>query len=274
MKKTIVGLAAALIVLTTGCAVTTDLDQVGLDLDYDSWSGTTTLDTCVAPGQRAWQDINDLGVVYPASQRTFRFSSQPGSESGPITVVSNDPLDLAVEGIATFDLNRDCGVLQKFYEKIGKKYAAEDAAGWNLMLQDYLKQPIDRALDAASKEYDWHSLYGGKSKQAWEARVAALATQFVNEQAGAPFFTNFRFTLQQPQPPAAVREAQAASQAAIEQNRAQKNRNEQALTELDQIKKYKDVLGAYGALLYQAIKDGKVSVLPVPDGTSLNISPK
>jgi hypothetical protein len=275
MKRWLVGSLAALsIVMTSACSITTDTDEVGLDYDYDMFSGTTSIEGCVMPGQRAWQDLNDMGVAYPASQRTFRFATTEGSESGPITVTSKDPLDLGVEGVATFDLNRDCKVLKEFHERIGKKYAAETADGWNAMLKDYVRQPVERALDAASKEYDWRNLYSGKDKQAWETKVAALATQFVGEQAGAAFFVNFRFTLQQPQPPEDTRKALASAQTAIEENSAQKNRNEQKLTELELIKKYKEVLGVNGSLLWQAIKDGRVTVVPVPGDGSVNVSPK
>ncbi|MEV1245145.1 SPFH domain-containing protein [Nonomuraea sp. NPDC049750] len=263
-------LAAAL----TGCSITTDTNQVGLDYDYDSWSGEKTLEGCVTPGNRAWQDINDPGTVYPADQRSFDFSDAPGAESKPITVVSKDNLEMSVAGVATFYLNQDCKALQQFHEKVGQKFAADTDAGWARLLGVYIKQPLDRAMDAAAKKYDWKQLFADPAvKQAWETEVATLAQQFIREQAGADFFAQFRFTLQQPQPPQNVRNALAAAQEAVEQNAAQKNKNEQIKTEIQSIKELVDVLGPNGYVLYQAIKDGKVTIVPVPAGSAVNVTP-
>ncbi|MGA4995843.1 SPFH domain-containing protein [Nonomuraea bangladeshensis] len=268
-------LAAAALLAVTACSVTTDTNEVGLDYDYDSWAGETTIEGCVSPGQRAWQDINDVGVIYPADQRSFDFSDNAGAESKPITVVSKDNLEMSVAGVATFYLNQDCKALQAFHEKVGKKFAADTPEGWARLLSVYIKQPLDRAMDAAAKKYDWKQLFADPAiKQAWETEVGTLAQQFIKEQAGADFFTQFRFTLQQPQPPQNVRTALAAAQEAVEQNAAQKNRNEQVQTELQSIKELVKVLGPEGYVLYQAMKDGKVQIVPVPVGSNVNVAPK
>lgn len=275
-----VGLAALAL---TGCSITTDTNQVGLDYDYDSWSGAKTLEGCVSPGTRAWQDINDPGVAYPADQRSFEFQSSQkdpsvpveGAESVSLGVVSKDNLEMSVAGVATFYLNQDCKTLQAFSEKIGQKYAADTNEGWARMLGVYIKQPLDRAMDAAAKKYEWKQLFADPAiKQAWETEVAALAQQFIKEQAGADFFTQFRFTLQQPQPPQKVRDALASAQQAIEENAAQANKNEQIDTELQSIERLVKVLGPQGYVLYQAIKDGKVTIVPVPMGSAVNVNPK
>lgn len=269
-----IGLLAAA-VLVTGCSITTDTNERGLDYDYDSWSGQKSLEGCVEPGQRAWQDINDPGVVLPADQRSFEFTTGRDAESKPITVVSKDNLEMSVEGVATFYLTGDCKTLDDFYRKIGQKFGANTSEGWARMLGVYVKQPLDRAMDAAAKKYPWKDLFANPEvKQAWESEVAALASQFIKEQAGADYFTGFKFTLQQPQPPQKVRDALASAQEAVEQNAAQKNRNEQVKTEIQSIKELVDVLGPQGYVLYQAIKDGKVTIVPVPTGSSVNVTPQ
>ncbi len=281
-RYTVTGLALAAL-LASGCAITTDTNERGLDYDYDSWSGEKTLEGCVEPGQRAWQDINDPGVALPADQRSFEFRPDPrdprvpapGAESTSIGVVSKDNTEMSVEGVATFYLTKDCKTLESFWRTIGQKYAADTDEGWNRMLGVYVKQPLDRAMDAAAKKYPWKDLYANPQvKQAWENEVSGLASQFIKEQAGADYFSGFKFTLQQPQPPQKVRDALASAQEAIEQNAAQKNRNEQVKTEIQSIKELVDVLGPSGYVLYQAIKDGKVSIVPVPVGSAVNVSPK
>ncbi len=284
-RRTATTAAAALLVaaVSSGCAITTDTNQRGLDYDYDSWSGEKTLEGCVEPGNRAWQDINDPGVALPADQRSFEFRSDAkdprvpaaGAEATSISVVSKDNLEMAVEGVSTFYLTSDCKTLDKFWRTIGQKYGADSEEGWARMLGAYVKQPLDRAVDAAAKKYPWKDLFANPQvKQAWENEVAALAAQFIKEQAGADYFTGFKFTLQQPQPPQKVRDALAAAQEAVEQNAAQKNRNEQVKTEIQSIKELVDVLGPQGYVLYQAIKDGKVTIVPVPAGSAVNVTPR
>jgi hypothetical protein len=130
-------------------------------------------------------------------------------------------------------------------------------------------------MDAAAKKYDWKQLFADPAiKQARETEVGTLAQQFIKEQAGADFSAQFRFTLQQPQPPQNVRTALASAQEAIEQNAAQKNRNEQVKTELQSIKELVEVLGPEGYVLYQAMKDGNVQIVPVPVGSNVNVTPK
>ncbi|WP_433542053.1 SPFH domain-containing protein (plasmid) [Streptosporangium sandarakinum] len=273
IKKTLAIAAVAL--FASACSITTDTNEVGLDYDYDSWSGEKVLEGCVPPGNRAWQDINDPGFAYPADQRSFDFSDSQGAESKPITVVSKDNLEMSVAGVATFYLNQDCKTLQAFHEKIGQKFAANTDEGWARLLGVYIKQPLDRAMDAAAKKYDWKQLFADPAiKQAWETEVATLAQQFIKEQAGSEFFSQFRFTLQQPQPPQNVRNALAAAQEAVEQNAAQRNKNEQVKTELQSIKELVSVLGPEGYVLYQAMKDGKVQIVPVPIGSNINVTPK
>ncbi|MEV7008246.1 SPFH domain-containing protein [Streptosporangium sp. NPDC051022] len=274
-RKLLIPASLAATVLATGCSITTDTNERGLDYDYDSWSGEKSLEGCVEPGQRAWQDINDPGVVLPADQRSFEFTNSRDAESKPITVVSKDNLEMSVEGVATFYLTGDCKTLDDFYRKIGQKFRADTNEGWARMLGVYVKQPLDRAMDAAAKKYPWKDLFANPQvKQTWENEVAALASQFIKEQAGADYFTGFKFTLQQPQPPQKVRDALAEAQEAIEQNAAQKNKNEQVKTEIQSIRELVDVLGPQGAVLWQAIRNGQISVVPVPQGSSLNVTPK
>ncbi len=272
-KLTPVGLLAA--VLITGCSITTpEPDQAGIVYDAGMFSDTT-FQNCINPGSRDMSGPGDRGYVYPAGQRSYEFSDAKDAESTPLSVVSKDNIELSVPGVATFTLTADCKTLQRFHEAIGLKYKAYEDAGWLKLLGVYIKQPLDRALDAASKEFEWKKLFSDPAtKQQWEDRVKALFPQFIKEQGGEGFFTGFQVTLQQPQPPQGVRDALAAAQESVERNNAQKNENERVKTELQSIKELVDVLGPQGYVLYQAMKDGRIQIVPVPVGSNVNIAPK
>lgn len=270
--------------LLTGCSITIpEPDQKGIVYDAGLFSDTT-FQNCVNPGVRDVSGWGDQGFVYPAGQRTFEFAAdpndvegsrtKPGAESGPLSMWTKDPLEMRVSGVVTFSLTSDCKTLRSFHEQIGLKYEAYTDEGWNRLLSVYVAQPLDRALDAASKEFAWRDLtYANpQSKQDWEAKVAEYMTQFLREQGGTAFFEKFSVTLQQPQPPAEVRKAMAAVQQAQEENTAQKAKNEKARTELEAIKALKDVLGPQGAVMWQAIKDGRIQMI-VTDTGQINITP-
>lgn len=279
--------AAALLAATaalTGCSITIpEPDEKGIVYDAGIFSDTT-FQNCVNPGERDVSGPGDQGFVYPAGQRTFEFAAdpndpeglqtKPGAESGPLTMWTKDPLEMRVSGVVTFSLTSDCKTLQRFHEQIGLKYEAYTDEGWRRLLSVYVAQPLDRALDAASKEFAWRDLtyLDPQAKQQWEAKVAEYMSQFLREQGGAAFFENFSVTLQQPQPPAKVREAMAAVQQAKEENTAQKAKNEKARTELQAIKELRDVLGPQGAVMWQAIKDGRIQMI-VTDSGQINITP-
>lgn len=276
MKRLALGIFAALaFVLTTGCTVTTPAtDEVGIVYDAGAFS-STTFQACIDPGRQDISGPGDASYTYPFGQRTFEFADKPDAESKPLGVVTRDNLEMTVSGVATFTLASDCATLRKFHEQLGLKFKAYEDAGWSKMLSIYVGQPLDRAMDAATKSFDWKALFNDPvAKQAWEQKVKELLPGFIKEQGGNAFFGNFNVTLQQPLPPQGVRDALASAQTAKEQNTAQKNANERALTELDLIKKYKEVLGIQGAILWRAVTDGSISIVPVPEGTSLNVSPK
>ncbi|MER7130459.1 SPFH domain-containing protein [Streptosporangium saharense] len=231
----------------------------------------------------------DTPYSYPFGQRTFDFSDAKDAESRPLSVVSKDNVEMTVSGVATFTLNTDCRTLQRFHEKIGLKFRAyyEDgeSEGWKRMLNLYMRVPLDRAMDAASQEFEWRGLFNDpKVKQAWEARVGVLARQFIEETGGADYFCNPNYTgsggcgdisltIQKPEPPEALVNALADEQAAKTENIAQAQRNAKVRTELESIKDLVKVLGPQGAVLWQAIQKGQVSVVPIPQGSNLNINP-
>ncbi|MFI6813228.1 SPFH domain-containing protein [Nonomuraea sp. NPDC050328] len=272
----------AVALAATACSITTpEPDQVGIVYDAGPLSDTS-FQNCINPGKQDISGPNDQAYLYPAGQRTFEFAADPAdpaglkpkknAEAGPIGTVTKDPLDLSVSGVATFSLATDCKTLQKFHEQIGLKYRAFEDAGWDKLLGVYIAQPLDRAMDAASKEFAWRDLVyaNPQAKQDWEAKVAQYMSQFLTEQGGAGFFTNFSLSLM-PQPPAGVRKAMAEAQQAVEENKAQVAKNATAKTAMEPLRELVEILGAEGAVLYKAIQDGRIQVI-VSDG-QVNVTP-
>ncbi len=237
MKRLIAGLMG-LALLATGCSsADTAPDELALHYEGGPIQDQKFKD-CVKPGSKVFDGPGDHHYTYPIGQRTFRFdAANNGADSGPITIVSNDSVEMVVEGVATFEFVSDCDSVRKFHEEIGNKFIKKGGDWWKGILDTYLKQPLDKAMDAAAKGSDWRSLYSSPdAKAAWEQAVVELTPQFVEQQAGGKYFTNFRLNLQVPQPPANIKDATHERQVAIEQNAAQREKNETIRTALDGIK--------------------------------------
>jgi hypothetical protein len=286
---TIAGAVAAVGVLSGCTSINTQPDETGLTYNAGPISDTR-FDACVTPSTRTWDGPGDKHYTYPFGQRTYDFSRGEGADGNPISVVTSDNVTMTVTGVATFSLNTDCKTLRQFHERIGIKFQSwmvdgRTTDGWRTMLNVYLKQPLDKAMDAVSKKYGYKDLYSDPAiKERWEDEVGRLASQFIKDQAGSDYFCqpsyagtgpcgNAVLTLQAPVPPENIRAALTAEQEAVAQNNAQKQRNETVRTELETIRELVKVLGPDAYVLYKAVQEGKVSVLPIPAGSGIAIPP-
>jgi hypothetical protein len=270
-----------------GTGISTAPDQVAVW--YKAGPVTSTrFDHCVHPGTRQiWGGVLDKTYKYPAGQRTYKFVSEAGSKDADgrgFTVLTKDNIELQVEGVARFTLNTTCSKLRAFHEQIGIKYEAhmdgdQTSDGWRSMLDTYLRQALQRSLNEATADYEWKSLYSTNlAKKEWESEVARLLPRYVKQAMGDAYFGSYALTIQKPTLPHDLVEALEATQVAIQQNNAQKQRNATVQTEVESLRSLIDALGPDGYAAYRsaqvveaAIKSGRVTVLPVPSGSPISI---
>jgi hypothetical protein len=294
----LVGLAVMTFAATSCAAVSTEPDEA--TIVYSAARGSATkFSKCIGSSARESVSTSDNSWTYPAGQRTYDFTGAAGTESAPMKITSKDNVEMEVGGLVTFSLNTtDCATFQLFHEKVGLKSAAylygtestgydsdtPNLAGWRAMLNTYMRVPLDRALDAASQEFDWKSLFNDpKIKQLWEKRVGEIAGQAINETAGGSFFCapvlaagkcgSISVTLTKPNPPQILVDAMAAEQAAKAQNEAQKQLNVKADTEMESIAKLVKLLGPDAYVKLRAIQDGRAQII-ISDGSGVTVSPE
>jgi hypothetical protein len=277
MKRPLAALLLGAVVLAgTGCSMTNvEPDEAGLVYDAGPFS-STTFQECLPPSTRDISGPSDEGYTYPNGQRTYDFGGQAGSEGKPITSTTKDGQTMTMRGGLTFYFNADdCDKLKAFHQNIGRKYKAYEDDGWARMLSFYIGNPVERAMDEATLKYDWRQLYRDSAKKAlWEADMARLAGQYIKTVAQGDYFERIQFIIRQPEPPAELVAAMTATQTATERQKAQEAENTRTLTELESLEKLAKVLGPLGAILYKAIQDGKVTVVPVPAGGNLHSTPQ
>ncbi|PZG21132.1 SPFH domain-containing protein [Nonomuraea aridisoli] len=259
----------------SGCSITNvEPDEGGIVYDAGMFS-STKFQECLSPSTRDISGPGDEGYRYPNGQRTYDFSGRDESEGSQITSVSRDGQVMTMSGGLTFYFSAsDCKKLQSFHENIGKKYAAYESDGWTRMLQFYIGNSVERAMDEATLKYNWRDLYADPAKKAlWEQDMAKLTNQYVAALTQGQYFERLQFIIRQPEPPEAIVNAQTETQAAQERQKAQEAENTRALTELKSLEQLAKVLGPQGAILYKAIQDGKISIVPVPTGSAVNVTP-
>lgn len=276
-----VGVLLVVALLVFLCAVTrftTAPDQVGLHYSAGPLSATK-FENCIGSSQRVWDGPADKHYAYPAGLRTYDFSTNSAHpDSKPFVVATVDNQELTVSGVVSFKLTTDCKALRKFHEQIGNKYdAAMDgdatSAGWNEMLSVYMNQPLQRAMNQATQGLGWKALYNDpKTKDQWEKEVTALLPEYIKHAMGGEYFDDFSLTLQKPEPSKQILSSLENQQVAVEDNIAQQEKNKTVKTETQSIKELVNILGPDGYNVYQGIKSGKVTVMPIPEGSSVVVN--
>ena len=264
----------------TGCGVSPAPDEEAIRYNQPPFSGVSFAE-CVPAGSfnaaAPWSGAEYYR--YPAGQRTYSFSGD-GSQSDAPAFKANtkDGVEMTVSGVVAFKLATDCENLRSFHENIGIKtnaYVNESGDGWKSMLDTYLGASIQRAVNDATQGRDWKGLYSDPTVKAeWERQVQSLLPKYVTQAMQGSYFEAFSPTIQKPDIPTDLTNALQATQVAVEQNTAQTERNKQVDTELESIRKLVDVLGPDGYNTYQAIKDGRIEVVAIPQGSNVNVTPK
>jgi hypothetical protein len=140
------------------------------------------------------------------------------------------------------------------------------------MLLTYIKDPVDRTLDDQSLGFEWQQLAtDGESKAQWEKQVVETLPQFMLQQSGgSEFFRIDGVLLQKPVVPTDLTDGILAQQ------RAQLNAD---AANIDKRTAEQFPGGIQGYLDYQqqlavneAIRGGKVQVIPVPQGVGVNVT--
>lgn len=282
-------LAGAALTMAGCSSVDTAPDQVALHYAGGGVADERRFETCVGSSElHNFDGVGETYAYYPTGQRAFKFSTDEGADAGPLTASTRDQQELVVRGVITFTLNTSCkpftdadgrrwpgGKLQKFHELIGRKFSAaadgpdvEPPAGWDKLLGVYIKDIADRAIDNEALRYGWEQLYNDAAKKAqWEKDVIAAIPDLVKRQAGEDYFTINSIVLQKPDIADVLKGQLAAKQAAVLRGQA---------SEVDKAtaKNWPGGISAY--LDYQrqlavnkAIEEGKVKVLPIPQGSAV-----
>lgn len=296
MKK-LAGIAAtgaAVALAVSGCSIAnTTASEVALQYGAGPFDSRVFV-KCVPTGTRSVDDVNDEHLYYPNGQRDWNFGNGNGMDSAALTSTTSDAQEITVSGTVKFTLNTDCheftdptgkkwpgGKLQMFHELIASKYnAAPDDGGqqmkdgWKDLLRNYVGAAMDRATDNEALKYPWHDLYTDTARKAeWEKSVLdQLPAILKTLTQGVDLITINSVLLQKPG-------IQPALVSGLTDKQAAELRAQAVEVDKTAASNFPGGLAAYQAYQQQqavneAIKNGKVQVLPVPQGSPIIVGQK
>jgi hypothetical protein len=287
-------LATAAVLAAAGCSVAnTTASEVALQYEGGPLDSKAYY-ACVPSATREINDAADTHHYYPSGQRDFTFGDGNGMDSAPLTSTTKDSQEIKVSGTIKFTLNTSCapfkdpsgkewpgGVLQFFHELIGSKYGAANEEGgkptnhgWTQVMRNYVGAALDRATDNEALKYGWQALYSDTATKArWEKDVLEqLPSVLKSLTQGVEVFKINAVLLQKPGIAPKLVDGLSEKQAA--QLRAD-------AVEVDKQAAANFPGGIAGYQQYQeqqavneAIKAGKVDILPVPQGSPVIVGGK
>jgi hypothetical protein len=281
----------ALALVLTGCSIANPTSsEVSLQYGAGPFDSRKFVE---CETDRDVSDVNDDHYYYPSGQRDFTFGESEGIDSAPLTSTTQDAQEIKVTGTVKFTLNTDCaeftdptgkiwpgGKLQMFHELIAYKYDAAPTdggeqmqEGWTALLRNYVGAALDRATDNEALKYPWQKLYtDAPSKAQWERDVLDQLPEVLKSLTqGVDLITINSVLLQKPG-------IQPALVQGLTEKQAAQLRSEAAEVDKQAAANFPGGIPGYQAYQQQqaineAIKSGKVQVLPVPQGSPVIVSP-
>lgn len=286
--------AAFALATVAGCSVAnTTAADVALQYEGGPFDSKAYY-ACIPSATREINDAEDTHVYYPAGQRDFTFGNAAGMDSAALTSTTRDSQEISVSGTIKFTLNTSCkpftdpsgkhwpgGVLQFFHELIGMKYSAANeeggkptGEGWNRMVRNYIGAALDRATDNEALNYDWQKLYSDTATKAkWEEDVLKqLPAVLKSLTQGVNVFKINAVLLQKPGIAPKLADGLSEKQAAQLRAEAADVDKQAAANFPGGIDGYQHYQQQQA--INEAIKSGKVKVLPVPQGSPVIVEGK
>lgn len=189
----------------------------------------------------------DKFYKYPTTQRNYIISKTKGEgdlgEPDAILAPSSDRVEVSFEVATFFKLNTN--KIREFHETVGLKYHAWEDGGWDHMLRDYFRQPIQTTLQELSRQYPVEKLYADPAvKLEIEKTFGHSLKDTINRLVGGEFFCgptfngsaecpDFTFAVKNIDVPADVKNVFKANQTSAAAIRTKENEVQQGKLEAE-----------------------------------------
>lgn len=286
--------ATGLTVLAACSTVSTSASEIALQYGGGMWDSANFV-KCHNSGYKSTTESgSDSYKYYPTGQRDFSFGDDKSLDSAALSATTRDTQTIKVTGTVKFIMNISCkeftdpsgktwpgGTAQYFHELYGDKDHAYNEEGntpygdnWSKMLRQFMGFAVDREVDDGALNLTLDQLTTtAESKEQWEAAVLRdLPATLKQLTGGVEIFRINEVLLARPGVSPIIADAN-------EQKAAAKLRADAAETDKQAAANFPG--GIPGYLSYQqqqavneAIKAGKVQVIPIPQGSPVIVQPK
>jgi hypothetical protein len=190
--------ALGLLVTATACSEIADPDVVGLYYMQGDRDGYK-FDHCIDPGKSDDAIWNNSVVWLPNNLRTWNIQPQGGDSDRPITVATkpepNQPSGVQVNVWSQVNmmLNTNCqdgsnSVLVQFWERIGRRYKADEEAGWKVMLLNTVVPALEKSTRVVVRNYAADPTVAGTNLPDIQQAVSAEFGKELRRLVGGDFF--------------------------------------------------------------------------------------
>lgn len=292
MTKRLSALIAGVVLVLTGCSIANPTSsEVSLQYGAGPFDSRKFVE---CEDARDVSDVNDDHYYYPKGQRDFTFGHDQNLDSAALTSTTSDSQEIQVQGTVKFTLNTSCepftdpsgkvwpgGKMQMAHELILFKYNAAPVdggepmpKGWSEFLRAYVGAALDRATDNEALKYPWQKLYADTAAKAqWEKDVLAQLPEILKGLTqGVDLITINSVLLQKPS-------IQPALVTGLTDKQAAELRAQAADVDKQAAANFPGGIPGYQAYQQQqavneAIKSGKVQVIPIPAGSPVIVGGK
>lgn len=183
------------------CSEIAPPDQVGLYYMEGPIDGYK-FDHCFKPGSTTNAKWNNSTVLLPNSLRNWKISEDSTDSKTPIQVPSA-PEAQQPSGVmmnvwtqTNFMLNTNCGTNDKdgnspivqFWEKIGRRYEADQTEGWKNMLNNTIVTALTTVTGSIIRQYPADVLVAGTKKDEIQQKISDAFTPELKRLVGGDFF--------------------------------------------------------------------------------------
>lgn len=126
--------------------------------------------------------LQDQLVLLPATQRDYIAGTSRNVDGPAIVAPAKGGVEMQFEISAYFTLNTSPDVVRRFYERVCIKFECTTEDGWDLMLENNFRKPIEQAVQQSIRGYTVDELYAGEAREATtEEQVVSLLVQVQDE---------------------------------------------------------------------------------------------
>lgn len=190
--------ALGLLVTASACSEIADPDVVGLyymEGDQDGYK----FDHCIDPGKSDQWVANNSVVWLPNNLRTWNIQPQGGDSDRPITVATkpelNQPSGVQVNVWSQVNmmLNTNCegggnSTLVQFWERIGRRYKADEEAGWKTMLLNTVVPALEKSTRVVVRNYSADPTVAGTNLPQIQEEISREFGTELRRLVGGDFF--------------------------------------------------------------------------------------